>query len=98
MQTETLKEKRESEFMWNDDETYPARSAVHYAYGDSPIKYIIALGDKDKDVALSELREIVSSWRCTCQHDCCAHRFAEGGQVRRIHGKTYAAIRTDINI
>lgn len=98
MKTQISKEQRTSEFMWNYDETYPSRKAIHYTHGDSPIRYIVALGNKDKDVALSELGDLVSSWRCTCEHDCCAHRFAQGGSVRRIHGKTYAEIRTDINV
>ncbi len=98
MDKQELRNMRTSEFWWGPDEVYPSRTAVHLTYGDDPIKYIVALGSKDKETAFSELRDIVDSWRCTCQHDCCAHRFAQYGELRRIHGKTYAIIRTDINV
>lgn len=99
MEDTVNKSRREVElYAWDYENDFPCRVVENYRHGDDPRTYIIALGNKDKDVALVELQEIVSSWRCNCAHDCCAHRFALGGRIMQLHGKTFAIIRTDINV
>lgn len=96
--TSVNKESRTVDFFWVDGKTYNALSYQPRNRGDDPIIYLVDLGQKPYDEALEEAQDYVAGWQCRGCHDCCAHRFALGGSVFRRFGRTFARIRTDINV
>lgn len=86
------------DFWWGSDDTYHTARVHIPSGGDSPLNFLVDLGSKPLAEATTETQEYIASWRCSCSHDCCAHRFAMGGRAFQRFGKTFAHIRTEINV